>query len=175
MIGPFGRRLLQGKLARRGGPPPPPPTLPYSWILTGELALGPMPRTDSHWRQLEDLGVQRRFSLCYPEEERITSVPDHWRSERLSLPDHRRQEPLRPERLEEGLALGASLLEEEGGGPIYIHCLAGRERSPLMAVGLVARRRGLDLFEALDWVRRCHPAASPMMEHLEVLERLLRR
>jgi hypothetical protein len=134
-----------------------------------------MPRTEPHWAQLEALGVSRRFSLCYPEEERVTTVPEHWRSDRFALPDHRRQEPLRAERLEQGLSLGTSLLEEPGAGPIYLHCLAGRERSPLMAVGLVARRRGLDLFEALDWVRRCHPAASPMMEHLEVLEKLLRR
>jgi hypothetical protein len=175
VIGPIGKRLFPGRFARRGGPPAPPPTLPYSWILTGELALGPMPRSEPHWRQLEALGLNRRFSLCYPEEERITSVPEHWRSERFSLPDHRRQEPLLPERLEQGLSLGAALLEEAGAGPIYLHCLAGRERSPLMAVGLVARRRGLDLFEALDWVRRCHPAASPMMDHLEVLEQLLRR
>lgn len=175
MIGRISRRFGLGPRGGRGKPPGPPASLPYSWILTGELALGPMPITPAHWSQLEEAGLRRRFSLCYPEEEVITSVPPHWRSDRLSLPDHRRQEPLRPERVLEGLTLGEALLQESDGGPVYLHCLAGRERSPLMAVGLVARRRGLDLFAALDWVRRCHPAANPIVEHLETLEGLLRR
>ena len=175
MIGRISRRFGLGPRSGRGAGAGPQATLPYSWILTGELALGPLPLTPGHWSQLEEAGLQRRFSLCYPEEELITAVPEHWHSNRCSLPDHRRQEPLQPERVLEGLSLAESLLLERDAGPVYLHCLAGRERSPLMAVGLVARRRGLDLFAALDWVRRCHPAANPIVEHLEALEVLLRR
>jgi hypothetical protein len=51
--------------------------------------------------------------------------------------------------------------------------MAGIERSPLIAVGLTASERNLSLFDALDWVRRCHPAALPIVTHLELLERLL--
>jgi len=31
------------------------------------------------------------------------------------------------------------------------------------------------VFEALDWVRRCHPAASPIYGHLDVLDQVLRQ
>lgn len=149
------------------------PPLPYSWILTNELAIGPMPGAGSHWDQLEEAGFRSRFSCCYPEEERFSPIPPHWRSESLSLPDHRKQEPLRPERLEAALDAAEALITQHR--PLYLHCLAGRERSSLVAIGLTARRRSIDVFDALDWVRRCHPAAAPIYEQLDILEQLLRK
>lgn len=148
------------------------PPLPYSWILTNELAIGPMPGFEAHWLQLEEAGFRSRFSCCYAEEEVLCPVPRHWRSESLALPDHRGQEPLRPDRLLAALDASEALISQQS--PLYLHCLAGRERSSLVAIGLTARRRSLDVFAALDWVRRCHPAASPIYEQLDVLEQLLR-
>ena len=95
----------------------------------------------------------------------------HWLSEGMPLPDHRRQEPLEQAHLAAALDRARRLLQQ--GSPLYLHCMAGIERSPLIAVGLTARERNLSLFDALDWVRRCHPIALPMVEHLELLERLL--
>lgn len=145
--------------------------LPYSWILTGRLALGPMPAGAAHWQQLEQAGLRARFSCCYPHEEPSSALPAHWLSDGVSLPDHRLQEPLELQRLAEALDRAHQLLRH--GPPVYLHCKAGIERSPLIAVGLTARERRLSLFDALDWVRRCHPAAVPIVAHLELLEQLL--
>ena len=152
---------------------PPELPLPYSWVLTRRLALGPMPSSPSHWEQLEQVGLGARFSCCYPHEQGPAPLPPHWRSDGLALPDHRRQEQLEPERLAEALERAERLLNE--GIPLYLHCLAGIERSPLLAVGLTARQRDLSLFEALDWVRRCHPPAQPIISQLELLDQVLRR
>ncbi len=57
--------------------------------------------------------------------------------------------------------------------PVYLHCMAGLERSPLLAVGLTARLRGIDMLAALAWVRRCHPMARPIYAHLVLLEGIL--
>ncbi|MEB3350055.1 MAG: hypothetical protein VKO00_08555 [Cyanobacteriota bacterium] len=130
-----------------------------------------MPVSPAHWQQLDQAGLRARFSCCYPEEEGMLSVPEHWLSEGVSLPDHRRQEPLQADRLALALQRAQQLLHQ--GPPLYLHCMAGIERSPLIAVGLTSRERSLSLFDALDWVRRCHPAAKPIVSHLEVLERLL--
>jgi hypothetical protein len=183
------RRLLRGSLrklrpaipadtAGRAAPAtastaePSAPPLPYSWILTNELAIGPMPAVSAHWRQLEDAGFRSRFSCCYPEEEAFSPVPSHWRSDSLALPDHRQQERLRPDRLLAAIDAAEALILERG--PLYLHCFAGRERSPIVAIGLTARRRSIDVFAAIDWVRRCHPPAAPIYEQLDILEQLLR-
>jgi len=147
--------------------------LPYSWVLTRQLAVGPMPSSPAHWQQLEQAGLRSRFSCCYPREEGATPLPAHWRSDGMPLPDHRLQEPLQLDRLAEALERAERLLAH--GDPVYLHCLAGIERSPLLAVGLTARQRNLSLFEALDWVRRCHPPALPLASQLELLEQLLQR
>lgn len=57
--------------------------------------------------------------------------------------------------------------------PVYLHCMAGCERSPLLAVGLAAKLRGIDVLEALAWVRRCHPIAMPNYTHLAMMEALM--
>lgn len=167
-------RIL-GRGLRRRGPAPGsevPPPLPYSWILSNELAIGPMPSAGDHWRQLEEAGFRSRFSCCYPDEETLSPVPSHWRSESLALPDHRQQEPLQPQRLQAALDAAETLIAEQS--PLYLHCFAGRERSSLVAIGLTARRRSIDVFAALEWVRRCHPGAAPIYEQLDILEQLLR-
>ncbi|MEB3199702.1 MAG: hypothetical protein VKK62_04125 [Synechococcaceae cyanobacterium] len=147
--------------------------LVYSWILNNQLAIGPMPRCEEHWQQLEQAGFSRRFSCCYAEEEIYPAAPPSWRCAGISLPDHREQEPLEPQRLIEAIHSAEELLEENS--PTYLHCLAGRERSALMAVALTSRRRQIDIFESLDWVRRCHPTATPIYDHLEVLDQVLRQ
>lgn len=173
------RRLFSSK--RKPAPKPELPVdfrtdkrpLPYSWIITSRLAIGPMPRSEFHWQQLEEAGFRGRFSCCYPEEEIFVPVPDHWLSDGFSLPDHREQEDLRPEMLEQAIETARNLLNQSK--PIYMHCWAGKERSSLMAVALVATLNNKDLFDALEWVRRCHPNASPIYEHLDILEQILKR
>ncbi|MCP9884192.1 phosphatase [Synechococcus sp. ATX 2A4] len=61
----------------------------------------------------------------------------------------------------------------EASPPLYLHCWAGQERSSLLAVALVSKRRHLSLLDALLWVRRTHPNAAPLYPHLEALESLL--
>lgn len=147
--------------------------LPYSWILSNQLAIGPMPRTEAHWQQLEEAGFKARFSCCYPEEQRFFPIPSHWSTTGVAIPDHREQETLTEERLLAAILAAENLLKESS--PVYLHCLAGRERSSLMATALTARTKKLDIFSSLDWVRRCHPQASPLYEQLELLEVLLRK
>jgi hypothetical protein len=168
-------RQSQGRAKPRPGDQPPQPavvpSLTYSWVISGRLAIGPLPRDPSHWEQLQSAGFRSRFSCCYPEEESC-APPDHWLSERVSLPDHRRQEPLLPERLQQALETAERLVESQPA--TYLHCMAGMERSPLVAAGVVARQRGVHLLEALDVIRLCHPSAMPIYSDLDVLEAVLR-
>ena len=152
----------------------PPPPLPYSWVLSNQLAIGPMPQASLHWDQLQQAGFQSRFSCCYAEEEQFgAQLPEGWSSSGVSLPDHREQEPLEAERLIKAIRSAHTLVTQNS--PTYLHCLAGRERSSLMAVALTSLIKDLDIFESLDWVRRCHPRASPLYDQLELLDQVLRQ
>jgi hypothetical protein len=153
---------------------PTPTPLPYSWIISNQLAIGPMPQDPNHWDQLQKAGFKSRFSCCYSEEERLgASIPEGWSCSGVALPDHREQEALDSDRLI--LAIRSAEMLVRQSSPTYLHCLAGRERSALMAVALTSLIKGIDIFESLDWVRRCHPIASPLYDQLELLDQVLRQ
>jgi hypothetical protein len=143
----------------------------YSWILNHQLAIGPMPRRSFQWKQLEDVGFKTRFSCCYPQENVFAPIPIDWFSANIPLPDHRQQESLDIERLT--LALNTAEQLVLTSSPVYLHCFAGQERSSLLAVGLTAKIKNIDVFSALEWVRRCHPISAPNYEYLEMLEKIL--
>lgn len=148
--------------------------LNYSWILSGKLAIGPMPRSKSHWDQLEFDGFQNRFSCCYPSEHLFTPIPESWNSKEVSLPDHRLQNELTEDILFLALEEANHMLRVLDG-PLYLHCFAGQERSTLMATGLVCISDQKKFFDGLDYVRQCHKKAKPLYSHLELLQKTLKK
>jgi hypothetical protein len=145
--------------------------LPFSWIRSGRLAIGACPRGPGHWQALEASGIQRVFSCCHPSEA-PWAPPPHWSARQRPLPDHRSPEPLSEALLRQAIA-ELEELQALGQGGLYLHCWAGQERSPLMAVALLCRSEGLALLDALALVRRCHPQAQPILAQLALLEQVL--
>ena len=50
----------------------------------------------------------------------------------------------------------------DAGERTYVHCRAGWQRSAAVAAGVVAIRTGMDVDDALDYVRRRKPSADPL-------------
>jgi hypothetical protein len=162
------KSVFEPRESKISGPP-----LVYSWIITNKLAIGPMPKTDSHWNQLEYDGFQNRFSCCYPNEHIFTPIPDHWESKEISLPDHREQTHLEKSTLILALRQAEDMILMNSG-PVYLHCFAGQERSALIAIGLVCILEKKDLFDSIAFVRQCHKRAKPLYSQLDLLEQVLR-
>lgn len=145
---------------------------PFSWIRTGKLAIGAFPRSAAHWHNLQQSGVAAVMSCCEPSEG-VWDPPQHLASRRHPLADHRNPEAMDAPRLSQAIEGAVELYETQPA--LYLHCWAGIERSPLVAVGLLCRVEGLSLFEALDQVRLQHPIARPITRHLVILEALLQQ
>ncbi len=56
-------------------------------------------------------------------------------------------------------------------GRTYLHCRAGWQRSPAIAAGVIAVREGIDVDEALAYVRDRKPSADPLPQQREDLRR----
>lgn len=145
---------------------------PFSWLRTRRLALGGFPQQAEQWQALEAVGIGQVFSCCDPGEG-SWEPPGHWQRERLTLPDHRSSSVVTASQLREALDRLESMLTANDAPPLYLHCWAGMERSPLLAVGLLSRVENLTFFDALAQVRSLHPQARPITAHLVVLEKLL--
>lgn len=149
--------------------------MPFSWIRSGRLAIGGFPDRPLVWQALETAGINRVFSCCHPSEGEWRP-PAHWQCEQVPLPDHRHPDPLEPALLADAIERLARLYEigsDAQPAGLYLHCWAGQERSPLLAVALLHCSEHLPLLECLAQVRRLHSLAAPITSQLVLLDSLL--
>lgn len=149
-------------------------SLPLVWVLRDQLALGPAPRLGCHWQQLRSDGFRSVVSLCESGEgcEALPAdslIPLGWSAR--PLPDVRTRRQLDPGALAAAVDHTLQLVQE--AAPVYVHCRAGLERSPLVVLGVLCLALEWDIFQALAYLRRLHPAAQPTLQQLAVLEQWL--
>ncbi|MEA5474638.1 dual specificity protein phosphatase [Synechococcus sp. CCY9201] len=142
-----------------------------TWVLREELAIGPGPWADRHLLRLQQEGIRGVLSLCAWEElPPPAGLREQFHTRRVVLPDHRSGRWPRPEDLEQALAALADLAAQ---GPVFVHCVAARERSPLVCLAWLMRHRGLSLQQGLDYLLQVHPGTSPLPQQLRALTGLL--
>ena len=149
---------------------PEPRRFQISWVLVHELAVGPAPREERHLDRLEAEGVKAILSLCSAEEALLPAVVGRrFHHRRMLLPDHRAGRLPELAELEEALAI---LAELQPHGPVYVHCVAAMERSPLLCLAWLVSRHGLHPLAALDYLMQVHPGTNPLPGQLALLGQL---
>ena len=118
----------------------PPSRFRIDWILVDELAIGPAPRSSRHLDRLEEQGIKAVLSLCSEAEApRPEGFSVRFLSSRLVLPDHRAERLPDPDELQAALEALAAL---RACGPVFVHCVAAMERSPLVCLAWLVSRHG---------------------------------
>ena len=139
----------------------------FDWVLVQELALGPAPRAERHLDLLADEGVAAVLSLCSEQEAPPPAgLQSRFNCRRLVLPDHRVERLPELAELEQALDAVAEL---RSTGPVYVHCVAAMERSPLVCLAWLVRRQGLTPQRALDYLMQLHPGTNPLPGQLALL------
>ena len=140
------------------------------WVLTNDLAIGPAPRADRHLKRLEAAGIRGVLSLCSKEEAQSPKgLADHFQCQRIVLPDHRSPEVLSLQQLKSSL-LALSELRQQG--PVFVHCVAAVERSPLICMAWLVQQQQLSPTEALDYLMQVHPGSNPLPRQYELLKHI---
>lgn len=143
---------------------------PISWVLVQDLALGPAPVAARHLNRLEAEGITAVLSLCSTEEKAAPEgLEQRFTCRRVVLPDHRSKSSLSIDQLEEALT---ALAELRSQGPVFVHCVAAIERSPLVCLAWLMREHGLSRQNALDYLLQVHPGTSPSAAHVMLLSQL---
>ena len=139
----------------------------FDWVLVQELALGPAPRAERHLDLLADEGVAAVLSLCSEQEAPPPAgLQSRFNCRRLVLPDHRVERLPELAELEQALDAVAEL---RSTGPVYVHCVAAMERSPLVCLAWLVRRQGLTPQRALDYLMQLHQGTNPLPGQLALL------
>jgi hypothetical protein len=140
------------------------------WVLVNELAIGPGPRAERHLDRLEAEGVSGVLSLCSEAEAPPPAgLVQRFACTRIVLPDHRTGRLPEPEDL--ALAL-QGLADLERLGPVFVHCVAAMERSPLVCLGWLVTRHRLSPQRSLDYLMQVHPGTNPLPGQLALLQGL---
>ena len=141
-----------------------------NWVLNNELALGSAPLENSHIKLLKEEGLVSILSLCSEEEAKPPEgIEKLFRSKRIVLPDHSYSRSLKLEELQKVLQVleGLSLF-----GPVFVHCKAAVERSPLICMAWLIKKHKLNPIQALDYLMRINKGTSPMQNQLKLLYEL---
>lgn len=140
-----------------------------SWVLLGELALGPAPQAERHLDRLETEGIAGILSLCSEQEAAAPNgMAERFCCHRLVLPDHRAGRALQLLELEQAIAMLGELSKQ---GPVFVHCVAAMERSPLLCLAWLMVRHGLSQQRSLDYLMQVHPGTNPLPVQLALLSK----
>ncbi len=148
-----------------------PQSSPLRWIIDRRLAVGPIP-TDQNSDFLGQAGIRSVLTFCATTEGSLDpKIPEDYQWERLVLPDSHYSEKMQPQDL--GKAIDRLQQFITTHPPVYVHCLAGMERSPTVCVGYLCLYEGMELSEALNFVKQRNPRTNINPEQVQVLQALI--
>uniref|UniRef100_B8HLI6 Dual specificity protein phosphatase n=1 Tax=Cyanothece sp. (strain PCC 7425 / ATCC 29141) TaxID=395961 RepID=B8HLI6_CYAP4 len=141
------------------------------WVIPGKVALGGLPQPDNiDLFSRENIKVV--LSLCAPAEGTLpVGMEQAFYCVRLTLPDSHYSYEMSVERLSKAVDVIHQCMSRNL--PIYVHCLAGIERSPTVCIAYLCRFQGLELWEAIDFVKRAHPPTCPSAAQIQIVRRYL--
>ena len=144
----------------------------FNWVLSNQIAIGNVPNSQEDFEKLRDSGIKSIITLCNEEEasfsERFSSL---FRFERYVLPDHKSKRSPKLSELKDVLSL---IKVNLNNGPIFIHCFAAVERSPLVCMAWLIKESKLNSQQALDYLMQVNPGTCPLPEQISTLRELER-
>lgn len=142
----------------------------FNWVLTNELAIGNAPKNEEALNKLKKEEIKSVISLCSEEESKLAdNIQNLFDCNRIILPDHKSG---RYPSLNELVNVLDVIENLKNNGPIFVHCVAAMERSPLVCMGWLIREHGLETLEALQYMMQIHKGTSPLQGQLDLLNRL---
>ena len=141
-----------------------------NWILNEELAVGTAPRKQKHLDKLSEEGIKSILSLCGENEVKSDIKLDKlFLHKRFVLPDHKTGQIISCMEIKESLFILKNLLNS---GPVFVHCYAAVERSPLICMAWLMKEHHLTMQQSLDYLMQTNPGTNPLPAQLKVLKEI---
>ena len=140
----------------------------FNWVIKDELAVGSAPTKKEHLKFLENNGIKSVLSVCSNEEADLSQLLNSiFYHTSIPLPDHTYKNKLNVKDLLNAVKAVSNLRKN---GPVYVHCYAGIERSPIVCMAWLIRSKGLSPIESLDYLMNVNKGTNPLLEQFEVLK-----
>lgn len=141
----------------------------FNWVLINELAISSAPTNQSNLDKIQKEGIKSVLSLCSEKEVILPKkISLDFEYKRYILPDHTYKKELKFN----DILITLNILNElKKNGPVLVHCYAGVERSPLICIAWLIKKRGLDLNTSLRYLMQVNPGTNPLPQQLNLLKR----
>ena len=145
----------------------------FSWVLINNLALGTAPYYEEDILFLKSCKIKSILSLCNEKEFVISkNLEKEFFLKKFPLPDHKYIKDITIEELENVTTLLSNLMKK---GPVYVHCFAAIERSPLVCMAWLIKNKKMTMENALFYLMEINKGTSPLSRQLEILRKFERR
>tara|TARA_Y100000589_G_C27189689_1_gene644250 strand:- start:2267 stop:2707 length:441 start_codon:yes stop_codon:yes gene_type:complete len=145
-------------------------TIKIDWVLNNEIAIGPAPKNIEDIDKLKTNNIVSVLCLCSEEENPFeNNFHEYFKFKRFVLPDHKHNRAPTIKELNSALE-ALSIIKKFG--PVYVHCVAAIERSPLVCMGWLVRNNNLNPTQALEYMKSIHPRTNPLPGQLALLNHL---
>mgnify|MGYP006222579113 CR=1 FL=1 len=142
-----------------------------NWVLIDEILVGKAPRKEKHLDLLKSKGIKSILSLCSSEEvEFVNNLKNHFFWDQIILPDHSYERTISD--VELNIAL-EKLLNLKEKGPVFVHCVAAVERSPLVCMAWLVKHKKMKPSVAMNYLMQVNPGTNPLPNQLNILEKIL--
>ena len=139
----------------------------FNWVLFHELAIASAPSKEENLEYIYNQGIKSIFTLCSEDEINLpNNISQQFCHRRLILPDHSYKINLKHDDIKKALDIMDELM---GKGSVLVHCYAGIERSPLICIAWLMKRKDLDIDESLRYLMEVNPGTNPMPKQLNLL------
>ena len=155
--------------------PKPTPTNLFSvdWVIPGKLAIGRLPQPGDE-EQLIQANIKTVLSLCAEQEGVLPEkINKNFQCFRLVLPDRHYSTQMTAKQLAEAVNIVHQNIQNNH--PIFVHCLAGIERSPTVCIAYLCMYHKMELWEAANWVKQVHSSSLPNDSGLRAIRELLQQ
>ena len=143
----------------------------YSWVLVDELMVGSAPLEISNFIELKKEGIKSVLSLCSAKEVVIPEeINNFFVCESFVLPDHTYKREPQTDEINKILQILEDLINK---GPVYVHCFAGVERSPLVCMAWLVKKYSMSINESLIYLMKVHKKTNPLPKQIACLQKIL--
>lgn len=143
----------------------------HSWVLVDELMVGSAPINKDNLIELEKEGIKSVLSLCSTEEVKLPDeINEFFICKRFVLPDHTYKKNPKTEEVLEILSILEVLIKN---GPVYVHCFAGIERSPLVCMAWLISKYKMGINESLIYMMNVHKRTNPLPQQIAALNKII--
>ena len=141
-----------------------------NWVLFNKLAISRYPKTQEEVNLIKKLGIKNILQLCSEDEfECVTDIKKYFNHSIFFLPDHRSPKELKKYDLKKTLEILTNFIMQ---GPTLVHCLAGKERSPLVCLTYLVKEEKINFDSALEYISEVNPGSCPIKSHLQLVRNL---